>query len=127
MERSARQYAVLEQESLLGLYAERHREFRELLAQQRQFLPDNPDVLALEEQLLLLSRLPEMEAEALDIWLTLFVPFAEHTDAVRRATNQQIDASIETINAQAEAVQSRLWLRSEERRVGNERRRETQN
>src|SRR5690625_1618570 len=50
MERSARQYAVLEQESLLGLYAERHREFRELLAQQRQFLPDNPDVLALEEQ-----------------------------------------------------------------------------
>lgn len=112
MERSARQYAVLEQESLLGLYAERHREFRELLAQQRQFLPDNPDVLALEEQLLLLSRLPEMEAEALDIWLTLFVPFAEHTDAVRRATNQQIDASIETINAQAEAVQSRLWLQT---------------
>ncbi|MCC5883789.1 MAG: HAMP domain-containing histidine kinase [Halomonas sp.] len=112
MERSARQYAVLEQESLLELYAERHSEFRELLAQQRRFLPGDPDVLALEEQLLLLSQLPELEAESMEVWLSLFVPFAEHTEAMRRATNRQIDASIELISARAEAVQSRLWLQT---------------
>ncbi|MGR2738160.1 sensor histidine kinase [Billgrantia sp. Q4P2] len=112
MERSARQYAVLEQESLLELYAERHGEFQELLAQQRRFLPNDPDVLALEEQLLLLSQLPELEAEALEVWLALFAPFAEHTEAMRRATNRQIDASIEMISARAEAVQSRLWLQT---------------
>ncbi|MFQ3786521.1 sensor histidine kinase [Halomonas sp. A29] len=112
MERSARQYAVLEQESLLELYAERHGEFQELLAQQRRFLPNDPDVVALEEQLLLLSQLPELEAEALEVWLALFAPFAEHTEAMRRATNRQIDASIEMISARAEDVQSRLWLQT---------------
>lgn len=112
MERSARQYAVLEQESLLELYAERHAEFNALLAEQRRFLPNDPDVLALEEQLLLLSQLPEMEPEALDVWLALFVPFAEHTEAMRQATNRQIDATIEMISARAEAVQSRLWLQT---------------
>ena len=112
MERSARQYAVLEQESLLELYAERHAEFNALLAEQRRFLPNDPDVLALEEQLLLLSQLPEMESEALDVWLALFVPFAEHTEAMRQATNRQIDATIEMISARAEAVQSRLWLQT---------------
>ncbi|MGR4069830.1 sensor histidine kinase [Billgrantia sp. C5P2] len=113
MERSARQYAVLEQESLLELYAERHGEFQELLERQRRFLPeDDPDVVALEEQLLLLSQLPELEADALEVWLSLFVPFAEHTEAMRRSTNRQIDASIEMISARAEAVQSRLWLQT---------------
>jgi two-component system, NtrC family, sensor histidine kinase GlrK len=112
MERSARQYAVLEQESLLDLYAERHTEFQELLAQQRRFLPGDPDVIALEEQLLLLSQLPHLEPEALEVWLALFVPFAEHTEAMRRATSRQIDASIEMISARADAVQSRLWLQT---------------
>ena len=112
MERSARQYAVLEQESLLDLYAERHAEFHELLAQQRRFLPNDPDVLALEEQLQLLSQLPQLNPQALDVWLFLFAPFAQHTEAVRQSTNQQIDATIEMISAQAEAVQSRLWLQT---------------
>ena len=112
MERSARQYAVLEQESLLDIYAERHAEFSELLAQQRRLLPDNSDVLTLGELLLVLSQLPELEPEALDIWLTLFGPFAQHTDAMRQATNRHIDDRIELIRVQAEAVQSRLWLQT---------------
>ncbi len=112
MERSARQYAVLEQESLLDIYAERHNEFTELLAEQRRFLPRDPDVLALEEQLLLLSQLPELDAEALEVWLALFGPFAEHVESMRQATNQQIDARIEMIRSRAEAVQSRLWLQT---------------
>ncbi|AMC99630.1 Sensor histidine kinase GlrK [Halomonas chromatireducens] len=112
MERSARQYAVVEQESLLDIYAERHAEFAELLTQQRRLLPGNSDVLALEEQMLLLSQLPVLEPEALDVWLSLFVPFAEHTNAMRQATNQHIDDRIEMIRYQAEAVQSRLWLQT---------------
>ena len=112
MERSARQYAVVEQESLLDIYAERHAEFGELLAQQRRLLPGNSDVLALEEQMQLLAQLPELEPEALDVWLSLFVPFAQHTDAMRQATNQHIDNRIEMIRDQAEAVQSQLWLQT---------------
>ncbi|MBA2780652.1 sensor histidine kinase [Billgrantia kenyensis] len=112
MERSARQYAVLEQDSLLDLYAERHAEFQELLSQQRRFLPGDSDVIALEEQLMLLSHLPNLEPEALEVWLALFVPFAEHTEAMRQATSRQIDASIEMISARADAVQSRLWLQT---------------
>ncbi|RDB44916.1 sensor histidine kinase [Halomonas sp. DQ26W] len=112
MERSARQYAVVEQESLLEIYAERHAEFAELLAQQRRLLPGNSDVLALEEQMLLLSQLPEMEPEALDVWLALFRPFAERTAAMHQATSQHIDDRIEMIRFQAESVQSRLWLQT---------------
>ncbi|RCV90030.1 sensor histidine kinase [Billgrantia montanilacus] len=112
MERSARQYAVVEQESLLDIYAERHGEFNELLAQQRRLLPNNSDVLALEEQMLLLSQLPELEPEALEVWLSLFGPFAQHTDAMRQATNQHVDDRIEMIRFQAESVQSRLWLQT---------------
>ncbi len=109
MERSARQYAVLEQESLLDIYSEKHAEFTSLLAQQRRLLANDADLRALEEQLLLLSQLPELEPEALELWLALFGPFAEHTEAIRRATNQQIDDRIELIRARAEAVQTRLW------------------
>ncbi|PMR76071.1 sensor histidine kinase [Billgrantia endophytica] len=112
MERSARQYAVIEQESLLDIYAERHAEFADLLAQQRRLLPNNPDVIALGEQLLLLSQLPELNAEELEVWLSLFAPFAQHTEAMRRATNRHIDARIEMIREQAVAVQSRLWLQT---------------
>lgn len=109
MERSARQYAVVEQESLLDIYAERHAEFTALLAEHRRLLPNDPDVLALSEQLVLLGRLGELEDEALGVWLSLFGPFAQHTEAMRQATNRQIDARIETIRARAEAVQTRLW------------------
>ncbi|MCG6658437.1 two-component sensor histidine kinase [Halomonas campisalis] len=109
MERSARQYAVVEQESLLDIYAERHADFTALLAEHRRLLPNDPDVLALGEQLVLLGRLGELEGEALQVWLSLFGPFAQHTEAMRQATNRQIDARIETIRERAEAVQTRLW------------------
>lgn len=109
MERAARQYAVVEQESLLEIFDDRLEEFRELLAQQRQLLPDDPDVAALEERLDRLAELPELPLEAFTARLADFLPFAQHTEAMRRATNRRIDARIEGIRARAEAVQVRLW------------------
>lgn len=109
MERGARQYAVVEQESLLQIFDERLEEFRELLAQQRQLLPDDPDVAALEEALDDLAELPDLPLEAFTARLSDFLPFAQHTEAMRRATNQRIDDRIESIRARAEDVQVRLW------------------
>lgn len=112
MERSARQYAVVEQESLLEIYDERLLEYRQLLAQQRELLPNDPDVMALEAQLVDLARLPGLELEEFEARLDLFPPFAQRTEAMRRATNRHIDNRIETIRERAESVQARLWFQT---------------
>ncbi|WP_136247417.1 ATP-binding protein [Halomonas borealis] len=109
MERGARQYAVVEQESLLDIYDERLAEYRRLLAQQRELLPDDPDVEALSEQLDRLSELSELPIATFRERLTDFLPFAKYTEAMRHATNQRIDDRLENIRRRAETVQHRLW------------------
>ncbi len=109
MERSARQYAVLEQESLLEIYAERLAEYRQLLQRQRELLPDDPVVTALEKQLTRLGELPGLTLQALEGRLDDFPAFAERTEALRRATNQRIDARIDAIRERASGVQGQLW------------------
>ncbi|MEQ6917099.1 sensor histidine kinase [Halomonas aquatica] len=109
MERGARQYAVVEQEGLLDIFDERLAEFRQLLAQQRLLLPDDPDVAALEEALGDLAGLPDLPLEAFRARLSDFLSFAQHTEAMRRATNRRIDQRIDAISARAEDVQVRLW------------------
>ncbi|MDT8894718.1 HAMP domain-containing sensor histidine kinase [Halomonas sp. I1] len=109
LERSARQYAVVEQESLLDIYDERLAEFRQLLARQRELLPDDPDVAALSEQLDELAELPDLPVEQFQERLSAFLPFARHTEAMRQATNQRIDERLDDIRARAESVQTRLW------------------
>lgn len=109
MERSARQYAVVEQDSLMDIYAERLEEYRVLLAQQRELLPQEPSVASLEAQLEWLAQLPALPMEEFQEHLDDFLPFAETTEAMRRATNQHIDERIESIRARAEGVQVRLW------------------
>ncbi|MDN3521454.1 sensor histidine kinase [Halomonas ramblicola] len=112
MERSARQYAVVEQESLLEIYSERLEEYRQLLALQRLLLPDDPDVAALERQLDELAELPELPMEEFQARLADFPSFAQRTEAMRRSTNEHIDARIESIRERARAVQTRLWLQT---------------
>ncbi|MCK2184659.1 ATP-binding protein [Halomonas getboli] len=109
MERGARQYAVVEQESLLDIYDERLAEYRRLLAKQRELLPDDPDVKALSGQLDRLAELPGLPMEEFKNRLTDFLPFAEHTEAMRHATNQRIDGRLDVIRQRAETVQHRLW------------------
>ncbi len=109
MERSARQYAVVEEESLLDIFDERLAEYRRLLARQRQLLPDDPDVEALAGQLDRLAELPGLPLEEFKARLTDFLPFVEHTEAMRHATNQRIDERLEAIRQRAETVQHRLW------------------
>lgn len=112
MERGARQYAVVEQDGLLEIYEERVQEFRRLLAQQRALLPDDPDVRAVGRQLEALARLPDLPIEAFRERLVDFLPFAQHTEAMRQATNRHIDARIDAIRERAETVQARLWLQT---------------
>lgn len=109
MERSARQYAVIEQEGLIEIYLERVGEFGELLDQHYRLLPDDPHMQALMDQLMLLRSMPELPVEDFREELFAFVPFAANTEAVRRATNRQIDARIDAIREQASSVQARLW------------------
>ncbi|MDR5866755.1 sensor histidine kinase [Halomonas koreensis] len=109
MERGARQYAVVERESLLAIFDDRLAEFRRLLARQRELLPDDPDVEALSGLLDRLAELPELPMEAFEARLGDFLPFARHTEAMRHATNRRIDERLDAIRAQAEAVQHRLW------------------
>ncbi|SDW63578.1 two-component system, NtrC family, sensor histidine kinase GlrK [Aidingimonas halophila] len=112
MERSARQYAVVEQEGLLDIFSDRLQEFSDLLDQQRQLLPNNPDVAALDRQIDELEQLPELPIEEFRDALPLFTTLAQHTDAVRVATNTQIDSRIESIRERASAVQTRVWLQT---------------
>ncbi len=112
LERSARQYAVVEQESLLDIYVERLGEYRDLLAEQRELLGEEGDVAVLARQLELLERLPELPRELFEQQLAIFPAFAERTESMRRATNRHIDARIETIRERAETVQARLWLQT---------------
>ncbi|GGY07552.1 sensor histidine kinase [Litchfieldella qijiaojingensis] len=112
MERSARQYAVVEQEDLLNIYLERADEFGELLMQQRRLLPDDPHVLALIDQLEELKALPELPLEEFREQLPVFATFSAHTNAMRDATNRQIDSRIDGIRERAGNVQTRLWLQT---------------
>ncbi|RTQ98551.1 ATP-binding protein [Halomonas nitroreducens] len=109
IERGARQYAVVEQESLLDIYDERLAEFRRLLARQRELLPDDPNVKALSAELDKLAELPGLPLEEFKDRLTDFLSFAEHTEAMRHATNRRIDDRLDVIRARAEGVQRRLW------------------
>ncbi|SFU57866.1 sensor histidine kinase [Halomonas korlensis] len=112
MERGARQYAVLEQESLLDIYYERLDEYQTLLTLHRELLPESPEVATLDGQLEELARLPELPIEEFRERLVAFYPFSQNTDAMRRATNEQIDLRIEAIRERATNVQNRLWLQT---------------
>ncbi|QJQ95150.1 MULTISPECIES: HAMP domain-containing sensor histidine kinase [Halomonadaceae] len=112
MERSARQYAVVEQEGLLDIYTERAREFGILLRQHTRLLPEDPDVLALADQLEEVRQLPDLSLEEFREALPVFASFAARTEAMRRATNRHIDTRIEAISEQASNVQTRLWLQT---------------
>ncbi|MCW4153749.1 HAMP domain-containing histidine kinase [Halomonas sp. 18H] len=109
MERAARQYAVVEDDSLLDIYDERLAEFRRLLASQRSLLPDDPDVRALGDQLDQLAELPDLPLEAFKERLTAFLSLADKTEAMQAATNQRIDRRLDDIRQRAKDVQTRLW------------------
>jgi len=109
MERGARQYAVVQQDSLLEIYDARLEEFRQLLTSQRLLLPDDPDVKALGDLLDELEALPDLDAESYEQTLTQFVPFSEHVEGMRQATNQRIDQRLDAIQGRAVEVQQRLW------------------
>nr|WP_300313338.1 ATP-binding protein [Halomonas sp.] len=109
IERGARQYAVVQQQSLLDIYDERLEEFRQLLAQQRLLLVDEEHVLALEKLLDDLATLPKLDAETYERALGWFEPFSKNVEGMRKATNLRIDERLDNIRERAIQVQRRLW------------------
>lgn len=112
MERSARQYAVIEEEGLRDIYNEKSRQFGELLSQHRALMGDNPDFQSLAARYAQLAVLPQMPSDDMDAFLDRFSGFASESDAVREATNTLIDERIANIREQANAVKARLWMQS---------------
>ncbi|MCK2041291.1 two-component sensor histidine kinase [Chromohalobacter sp. TMW 2.2308] len=112
MERSARQYAVLEQEGLLSIYTEKAQRYAELLDEHAPLLPDDPDIPRLREQVSELKALPDKPIDEFREQLAAFGDFSQRTDNVRQATNQLIDERIENIRERASTVRGQLWMQT---------------
>ncbi|KAA0015824.1 HAMP domain-containing protein [Salinicola corii] len=112
MERSARQYAVIEEEGLRDIYNEKAQQFGELLEQHELLMRDNPDFQSLVERFRQLRVLPQASVDDMGAFLQRFSGFASESDAVRDATNDLIDARIADIREQADAVKARLWMQT---------------
>ncbi|MFC4538300.1 ATP-binding protein [Chromohalobacter sarecensis] len=112
MERSARQYAVLEQEGLLSIYTEKAKRYAELLDEHAPLLPDDPDIPRLREQLSELEALPDTPIDEFREQLAAFGDFSQRTDNVRHATNRLIDERIENIRERASTVRGQLWMQT---------------
>ncbi|WP_280568088.1 ATP-binding protein [Chromohalobacter sp. 296-RDG] len=112
MERSARQYAVLEQEGLLSIYTEKAQRYAQLLDEHASLLPDDPDIPRLREQVSELKALPDQPIDEFREQLAAFDDFSQRTDNVRQATNQVIDERIENIRERASTVRGQLWMQT---------------
>ncbi|WP_251977137.1 sensor histidine kinase [Salinicola avicenniae] len=141
MERSARQYAVIEEEGLREIYNEKARQFGELLQEHEPLMRDDPDFRSLASRFQQLRELPRIPGETLqpadeagaeraaeappvpDLsllppqesmsdFLARFSGFASESDAVRNATNALIDSRIADIRERADAVRARLWMQT---------------
>ncbi|WP_247640509.1 sensor histidine kinase [Chromohalobacter moromii] len=112
MERSARQYAVLEQEGLLSIYTEKAQRYAELLDEHAPLLPDDSDIPRLREQVSELKALPDKPIDEVREQLAAFGDFSQRTDNVRQATNQLIDERIENIRERASTVRGQLWMQT---------------
>lgn len=109
LERSARQFAVVEEPSLLAIFDERLAEFSTLLRQHHRLLPKDPDVSALVSYLDGLSEMSELSVDEFRARLDELMRMAEHIEPMRQATNALIDQRLDSIHSRAMAVQERLW------------------
>ncbi|MGO2503585.1 MAG: sensor histidine kinase [Cobetia marina] len=110
MERSARQYAVLENPDLMKIYADKASAFRELLDEQARLLGEgDPRVSELKGSLSQLERMPEMSVAQVSSHLEDFGPFSIQASGLLNSTRELVDARIEGIRARASQVKTQLW------------------
>ncbi len=72
MERSARQYAVLDDQSLLEIYGERRARYSDLLNEHADFMGASPLMQSLRQQLIVLETLPTPGEDSLSAQLSEF-------------------------------------------------------
>lgn len=110
MERSARQYAVLENPDLMKIYADKASAFRELLDEQARLLGEgDPRVSELKGSLSQLERMPEMSVAQVSSHLEDFGPFSIQASGLLNSTRELVDVRIEGIRARASQVKTQLW------------------
>ena len=110
MERSARQYAVLENPDLMKIYADKANSFRTLLDEQARLLGEgDPRVSELKATLSQLERMPEMSVDQVSRHLEDFGPFSIQASGLLNSTRELVDARIEGIRARASQVKNQLW------------------
>ncbi|MCM2130029.1 sensor histidine kinase [Larsenimonas rhizosphaerae] len=112
MERSARQYAVLEDPGLMNIYRERAARYKELLDQQASLLDNDPVIDVLNQQLDALRNIPDASLADIKNRLDDFQPFARDTDKLLDQTRDVVDARIDSIRARAREVKNTLWLQA---------------
>ncbi|MGM8931791.1 sensor histidine kinase [Salinicola halophyticus] len=112
MERSARQYAVIEEEGLRDIYDQKVKQFGALLQQHEPLMGNNPDFQSLAQRFQRLRVLPPAPVKDMSAFLEGFSGFATESEAVRDDTNELIDARIADIRQQANSVKTRLWMQT---------------
>lgn len=109
MERSARQYAVLDDQGILEIYSERRRRYAALLDEHAGFIGETPLVRALRQQLDQLAVLPSTQNAGLTEQLAQFGRFSSRTEALADQTGRLVDQRIVSIRERADSVTARLW------------------
>lgn len=109
LERSARQFAVVEEPSLMAIFDERLAEFSTLLREHHQLLPNDPDISALMSYLDGLGEMSELPMDEFRARLDEFMSISKHIKPMRQATNALIDQRLDRIHSRAVAVQELLW------------------
>ncbi|WP_110686339.1 sensor histidine kinase [Salinicola aestuarinus] len=112
MERSARQYAVIEEPGLRDIYEDKSNQFGRLLDQHEALMRDDPDYRSLVSRYQSLKVLPEMPTDSMAPFLERFSDFGAEADAVRDKTNGLIDTRINAIRDRADTVRARLWMQT---------------
>ncbi|WP_106477560.1 sensor histidine kinase [Phytohalomonas tamaricis] len=112
MERSARQYAVLEDSGLMTIYAEKAQQYGELLDAHARLLEGDATLESLRQQLNALQTLPQTPIDEFRNRLTEFTQFSQDTDTLVNDTARLIDARIDNIRARAREVKGQLWLQT---------------
>ncbi|GHB20879.1 sensor histidine kinase [Salinicola rhizosphaerae] len=114
MERSARQYAVIEEEGLRDIYNQKSRQFGELLEQHRSLMGDDADFRSLAERYQALKILPrlrgdeEIDVNAANAAADAALPAADTPADELLQPEPQADTEIETDSAGMQAFLDRF-------------------
>ncbi|OHV13886.1 HAMP domain-containing sensor histidine kinase [Kushneria phosphatilytica] len=112
LERSARQYAVVGDVSLLGIYSDKLNRYKILLDEHSQLMPNNPTIDAIRAELGAMGFLAGSPSSTWQVRLNEFDFFSANTDALVEQTRQLVDNRIDVIQARSRDIRQHLWMQT---------------